>query len=168
MTDVFLISETYIKENTTIGQNVDIKDIRTNILIAQDIYLQDILGTNLYEYILSGYTNEILTDDEILLVEKIKPAVAYRAAENSLPNLNYQIKNKGVQTQFSDYSQSVDIEVLRMLRNEMKNKAEFYETRLQKFLTNNSSKYTLYHNNTDVDIKPSKNDNEYDCGLVFF
>lgn len=167
---VYFISETYIRENTVFNQNLDIKDIVQNIDPAQDMYIQPILGTNFYNYLLDSYSAQTLTTDETTLVMHIKPALAYRAAEMALPFIQYQIKNKGPQSQFGDNSAGVDQTVLSYLRNELKNRAEFYETRLKNYLCQNSNLFSGYTSstNTNVDMRPNINASGYDSGFATY
>ena len=166
--NILFISETYIRENTPLNQNLDIKDIVNNIPSAQDMYIQPILGSNFYDYLLGVYSAQTLTSDEQTLVMLIKPALAYRSAEMSLPFVQYQIKNKGPQSQFGDNSNQVEMTQLSYLRNELKNRAEFYDTRLKKYLCDNGSKFPQYTTNNNVDILPEKGASGYDSGFATY
>ena len=48
MANVLFISETFLKQNTQVSDNVDVKYIRESILWAQDTEIQPVLGTTLY------------------------------------------------------------------------------------------------------------------------
>ena len=167
MRNITLITERYIKENTPLSQNISAKDIINNIIPAQDLHVQPIMGTNFYNYLLTKYDNQTLSADEIILVEYIQPGLAYRSASMTLPFLNYQIKNKGVQTQNGDNSESVGSGVVTYLKNELDNRAEFYETRLINYLCENKDLYPNYINDNNDDIKPG-NDKPYDGGFIFY
>jgi hypothetical protein len=166
-TKIDFISESYIRENTVLNQNLDIKDIVNNINVAQDMYIQPILGTNFYDELLTKYNDQTLTADETTLVLHIKPGLAYRASEMSLPFIQYQIKNKGPQTQSGDNSESVDNSILLYLRNELVNRAEFYEQRLVNYLSDNKDLFDGYITDNDSDIKPTDSGN-YDGGFAFY
>jgi len=168
MTNILFITESYIKDNTPLSQNLDIKDIRPNIDPAQDMFIQPILGTNFYNYLLGVYSAQTLTADETTLVMHIKPTLAYRAAEMSLPFIQCQIKNKGPQNQFGDNSNNVDQTVLSYLRNELKNRTEFYETRLKKYLCDNANLFPEYTTNNNVDVLPEKGVSGYDSGFATY
>jgi hypothetical protein len=168
MANTSFIGEAYIRENTVFNQNLDIKDIVQNIDPAADMHIQPILGTNFYNTLLLAYSAQTLTANETTLVMHIKPALAYRAAEMSLPFIQYQIKNKGPQTQSGDNSTNVDQTVLHYLRNELKNRAEFYETRLTKYLNANTSLFSGYTSNNNDDITPDGSTNTYDSGFATY
>jgi len=164
---ILFVTETYIRENTVFNQNLDIKDIVQNIDPAQDMHVQPILGSTYYEYLLNAYSAQTLTADETTLVMHIKPMLAYRAAEMALPFIAYQIKNKGPQTQFGENSAAVDQTVISYLRNELKNRAEFYETRLRRYLCLNANLFTGYVNQSlSEDMVPDKSIEGYDSGFA--
>ena len=164
---ITFVSETYIRENTVFNQNLDIKDIVNNIDPASDMHIQPILGMNFYNELLLSYSGQTLTANEIILVGHIKPALSYRAAEMSLPFIQFQIKNKGPQTQSGDFSAPVDTSVLNYLRNELENRAEFYETRLVNYLCEFGTLFDGYINNNTTDISPS-DESPYDSGMGLY
>tara|TARA_R110002050_G_scaffold32264_3_gene83122 strand:+ start:5668 stop:6171 length:504 start_codon:yes stop_codon:yes gene_type:complete len=167
MIEKTFITEDYIKKYTPLSQNISAKDIYSNVLVASDLHTQPLLGTNFYNYLLTKYDNKTLSDDEIKLVEYIQPSLAYRSASMTLPFLNFQIKNKGIQTQNGDNSDSVDKSVVSYLKNELDNRAEFYEKRLINYLCDNKDLYPNYTDGNDDDIEP-KNDNPYTGGFTFY
>ena len=52
---ILLISENYVKERSTVMVNVENTFIKTNILLAQDLHIQNLLGSNLYDDIISQF-----------------------------------------------------------------------------------------------------------------
>jgi len=166
MTLVKLISETYLKEIAPINLNVDMKDLVVHIVPAQDLHIQPILGTNLYNEILEAYSGQTLSANQIKLVEYIKPAVAFKTIELALPFLTFNIKNKGLQLQFGDNSKEVELEVVNYMRNEVKNLAEFYSERIVQFLYINSNLFPSYIA-PNTDIAPDKS-SQFDSGFVFY
>jgi hypothetical protein len=157
-----LITEEYIKNNTPIGKNVDIELIESNIQYAQEAYIQDILGTDLYNDIQTKYLNRTLSPDEETLVLYIKPALAYRAGEVSLPFMRGQLRNKGVVNMNSENSTQDDSSYMRYLRDELRGRSEYLEQVLKKYLCNNSALFPLYTFSND-EINPSQSG--YDCDL---
>ena len=169
MAITLFISEQYMRDNLPISRNLDTKDITPNIQAAQELYLQDILGSVFYEYLMNVYSAQTLNANEIILVQDyIKPAVAYRTLEMALPFLSYQIKNKGAQRQFEDFGDSADFTQLRFIINETGNRAQFYERRLVRYLNVNNTLYPQYIINNDG-IIPANNGNGWDNGgLIFY
>jgi hypothetical protein len=161
-----LVSELWLKTYTPLTINIDPTDIMPFIYSSQQMWTQDTLGTNFLDHILNAYSAQTLTSDEIVLVDKLKPAIAYRAAETLIPFLQYRLSNKGPQAQFSDNSSSVGLEELRYLRAELRSKAEFFEERVKKYLCANGSLFPQYINNNTTDMLPESS-TTYDSDIAF-
>jgi hypothetical protein len=167
MNEALFISEEYLKEYTPIGELVQWSEVSSTAWIVQSSFVQDVLGTNFYKYLMNVYYLQTLSTDEIALMNYIKPALAYRVADKTLPFIHFQIKNKGVQTQRGDYSDPAELEVIRYLREELSSSAEFHFKRLSEYLCENSSLYPGYVTNNS-DMMPPKPSSGYDCGLSFY
>ena len=61
MTQTFIISEEKLREFTDINDNLDSKLIKNAVREAQDIYLQRLTGTSLYNYILAQIDADTLS-----------------------------------------------------------------------------------------------------------
>jgi hypothetical protein len=147
------------------NKNTDMQDMVTQIPTAQDMFLEPILGTAFYDYIQLAYSAQTLTADETLLVSHIKPLLAWKTAVLSLPFLNYNIKNKGAQSQSSDFSTSVDLTTTNYLKNELENRSEWYAERLQRYLQINGNLFPLYNTQTSTeDLTPDRTSG-YDSGF---
>jgi hypothetical protein len=167
---IYFVTETYLKNNTPITKNVDVKDVTPYIRPASDMRVQSILGSYFYEYLLGLYNAQNLSANEELLVEKIQPVVAWRAAENAAFGLSYQLKNKGIQSQFGDYSQNVTQSEVAFVMDHYGQMAAFFEKRLTNFLLENKDLYPQFTSelNKDSDIKPADDctDNDYDNTMM--
>jgi len=154
MAIALFVSEQYVKQFTPVGGLVEWSEIEPSLHLAQDSYVQDILGSNFYVYLQEQYLGQLLNPDETILVSLIKPALAHRVADQLLPFLHAQLKNKGAMTQSGDYAQPVDLEMLKYLRNELSNRAEFYSVRLSRFLCENRDLFPEYTTDNEYDMKP--------------
>jgi len=167
---IYFITETYLKNNTPITKNVDVKDVTPYIRVSADMRCQAILGSYFYEYLLTAYNAQSLSSSEEVLVEKIQPVVAWRAAENAAFGLSYQLKNKGIQSQFGDYSQNVTQSEVAFVMDHYGQMAAFFEKRLINFILENKDLYPQFTSalNTDSDIKPVDDctDNDYDNTMM--
>ena len=169
MAITLLVSEQYLRDNLPISRNLDTKDVTPNIQAAQELYLQDILGSVFYEYIMNVFSAQTLNANEVILVQDyIKPAVAYRTLEMALPFLQYQIKNKGAARQTSEFGDSADFTQLRFIINEVGNRAQFYERRLVRYLSINGTLFPQYVSNNDDIIKPNPKNGWDNGGLLFY
>lgn len=167
---IYFITESYLKTNTPITKNVDSTDIAPYIKPASDMRVQSILGTYFYDYLLTAYNAQTLTANETILVERIQPVVAWRAAEQCAFGLSYQLKNKGIQSQFGDYSQNVSQSEVAFVMDHYGQMAAFYEKRLINYILENKTLFTQFTSalNTDSDIKPVDDctDNDYDNTMM--
>lgn len=166
----YFITENYLKTNTPITKNVDSTDIVPYIKPASDMRVQSILGSYFYEYLLTEYNAQNLSNDEETLVEKIQPVVAWRAAEQAAFGLSYQLKNKGIQVQFGDYSTNVSQSEIAFIMDHYGQMAAFYEKRLINYLLEYKDLYPNFTSalNKDSDIKPVDDctDNDYDNTMM--
>ena len=71
VTHKLLISADTLKQNTTISQNVDENLIHPVIMVAQDQYIQPILGTDLFNYLKDNFDTPLTGDYETLLNENL-------------------------------------------------------------------------------------------------
>jgi hypothetical protein len=155
---IYFITENYLKTQTPITANVDVNDVTPYIRTQSDMRVQPILGTYFYNYMLAGYNAQTLNNDEETLVTYIQPVVAWRSAEDAVFGLSYQLKNKGIQQQFGDYSNAVTQNEVAFSMEHYGQKASFYEARLFRYLKENKDLFPEFISdlNKDSDIKPSK------------
>tara|TARA_R110002050_G_scaffold188483_1_gene322923 strand:+ start:186 stop:698 length:513 start_codon:yes stop_codon:yes gene_type:complete len=164
---VLFFSVDYLKENTVINKNVDPEIIEPLILLAQNIRIEPITGTLLYNEIVSQITNDTLTTlNKTLFEDFIQPALEQWALYEVLPFINYKLTNKAVSTKNSDNSESVELDELHYLRQAVREHAEEMGERLIRHLKRNCEEYPLYDDNTEEDeYKPL--DTNYFGGIVF-
>lgn len=147
-----LISEAYLKEGTILNENVDIKNILPNIKLAQDEYIKPALGSDLYDEILDEMANSNLSAaNDTLLTDFIKPCLKYYCLFEIGRDLTFKWMNKGVMSKNSDNSNSIDLEGLKQIRAEYKDKGELYRDELIRYLIANQTDYPSYTGNTTLD-----------------
>lgn len=134
----FLISEDYIKSESTLDNNVSGKYIQQAIKLAQDIALQEVIGTNLYNYIQNNF--ESLTGlYEELLEQYIQPFLLYKVLSEIVIPITYKIGNFGLVTT-NDENQSVSDQVDK-IKTYYDNKANTYKKRLQDYIVYNRNSF---------------------------
>ena len=153
---LYFITETYLKTNTPITANVDVTDVTPYIKTQADLRVQPILGSVFYNYLLAEYNAQTLNPEEETLVGFIQPVVAWRSAEDAIFGLTYQLKNKGLQTQFGDNSGSVSRAEVAFGMEHYAQKASFFEQRLIRYLLANKNLFPVFisHENRDTDLRP--------------
>ena len=97
MATALFISRTDLVKNSIIDGNTDSDRFIQFIRIAQEIDIQNYLGTDLYNKISAYIIAGTLTGDYLNLVnDYVQPMLIWWAQVNYLPYAAYQIKNGGV------------------------------------------------------------------------
>ena len=154
-----LLTETFFKEQLPVNLNVDFQSILPGVIVAQSRYLEDQLGTNLYNTILNNVTANTLTGNYLYLTTQyIQPVVLWAGLFESLPWLQFKITNQGVVTRVSENGTPATDDQFKYLRDTIKNNAEQYQQRLLKYLLASPSLFPEYNsgNNTIDTIKPRR------------
>jgi len=160
-------SEDYIKSVTPISRNLDIAEILPFLEDAELMVIREIIGKPLYDDVKVKFLAQNLSSDEITLVSYIKKAVAWRASEMAIPFLNVKIKAKGPVKMRGDYEDAATLSDVKYLREELRNKAEYYEERLLDYICKNSSKFPLYGDaDTESNITPT-GETRFDGDIYF-
>jgi len=137
MAKKLLISEVKLKAFTNINKNVDMDVIRAEIGIAQDIHLQNLLGSQFYHHLLDQVTvtgNTFNADELILVNDYIADYLIQTAYFEMIPQLQYRTMNRGIVEGQMESATSVDIETMKYLRSIQKQRSDFYSQRLTDYL----------------------------------
>ena len=163
MARTYLISTDYLKEHTTINNNVDTNILNSPIWEAQEINVHQICGTKLYKRMLELVrTGDITLPANVkykeLLDDYVQPVVVYWAWLYSLPYLAMKAVNKGVQRQVDENSNNANLDEVHYLEENIKDKADFFSQRLADFLLQNRTDYPEYYKNYQIDeLQPTTN-----------
>lgn len=155
MTDyknVMLISPQKVKSYGVINLNVNESEVGNAIRISQNIYLQDIIGTDLVEHVQELVYNKVkgtgssIDDEEneaykVLLDDYLVPVLVYRTAVELCTLMTLKIRNMGV-------IKNSDTNVQATNAGDVKYMAEYYETffydavnKMMDFLCENKEAY---------------------------
>ncbi len=139
MNNILLISEDYIKSNSTLNDNCFGKWLLPTIRESQEINLQNILGSNLFNKIMSLIENNTIRNVEnmgykALLDEQIRPYLLYQVQANLIPYINFKLGNIGSVVSNDEHIQTLSQGNLELLQNNFQNKADFYARRLQQYI----------------------------------
>ena len=150
MTDTLLISWTKVKQYTDVNNSLDADLIKNAIREAQDIDLQRIIGTLLYNKLISEVQADTLTGAYKTLVDSyIQDMLLYAAYYNVLENTFIRTRNNGLLTpQGGENSASVDKSTYEMKRQSVRNKFEYYADRLSKYLVETQDSFPELTENT--------------------
>tara|TARA_Y100001937_G_C7098134_1_gene321136 strand:- start:807 stop:1388 length:582 start_codon:yes stop_codon:yes gene_type:complete len=152
-----MISATRLKKDTALGGSVDDNLIMPYILLAQDMYILPILGTDLDAKIKSDIQAGSLTGNYKTLVETyIQPALVQFSFAELAPFMRLRFVNNAIVVMgATEQSSSATYEDLRPVIDRAKDAAEFYRQRCIDYLRNNSSLFSEYTSNTGSDLDPT-------------
>lgn len=152
---IYFVTERYLKLYGMITSNVDASDFTPLIQFASKAFIKKQLGTYFFTDLLTKYNNQTLSANETELVEIMQFAIAWRATAEATLSLTYQLKNKGLQKQNDDNSESVDKGEAVFMYDNYIQKAQYFELELKQFLIDNKTNYPVFLDilNKDSQIK---------------
>ena len=157
MAVALFISRTDLVRNSIIDGNVDTDKFIQFIKIAQEIHIQNYLGTDLYNRISTDIINDTLTGDYLTLVNTyVQPMLIHFAMVDYLPFAAYQLKNGGVLKHNSENSETVAKEEIDYLVNKEREFADYYTRRFIDYMCFNQEKFPEYNSNSNEDVDPSQ------------
>ncbi len=158
MATTLFINRTDLIRNSIMDGNVDTDKFIQFIKIAQEIDVQQIMGTKMYDGLTTAIPNIDLPANarwKTVLDDYIAPMLIWYAQSNYMPFAAYQIKNGGVFKHTSENSQSVDKNEIDFLVEKARTNAEWYSRRFIDFMSFNQTTYPEYTSNINDDIYPS-------------
>lgn len=145
MSRVLFISEKYVKANSAIDENVDMKKILPTIWQSQIQYIQSLVGTQLYNDLVTEVAASSISADNLILIDDyIADCLLYYTLYELQIPLLFNFRNKSTATNNSDYSNPIGTKEMSRIENRMKDKAEFFAERLTRYLCANTTLYPLY------------------------
>ena len=159
MATALFISRTDLVKNSILDGNVDTDKFIQFIKIAQQIDIQNYLGTDLYNKISNDIIADNLSGNYLSLVnDYIQPMLIHYAMMQYLPFAAYQIKNGGISKHTSENAESVSKDEVDYLVNKERNFAEYYTRRFIDYISFHEEDFPEYNSNTNEDISPDTND----------
>ena len=147
--NVLLISEQKLKSQSPIDPNVDSDELRYGIQQAQNIYIQETLGTNFYTEILNQVGDGSIslsanTYNKELLDNFIQPTLVAYSYYIILDNMFVKLVNVGLQQFRSEQSNPIGIKEFQYLKDQARDRAQFLDNLLRRHLVFNNWKYPSY------------------------
>ena len=161
MATALFINRTDLVRNSIIDGNVDTDKFIQFIKIAQEIHIQNYLGTELYNKISTLISDGTIDDSanakyKTLLNDYIVPMLIWFAQVDYIPFAAYQIRNGGIYKHTSETSESVSKNEVDFLVEKSRTNAEWYARRFIDYMAFNQSNFSEYTSNTNDDINPSQ------------
>ena len=145
MTDTLLISEAKVRQFTDINNSVDTELIKNNIRVAQDFYLQSVIGTNLYNKLMdlvdAGTIGDAANSEyKTLLDNWIQDFLLYATYYETLESIYLRPRNNGLlKPNGGENSDPVDKDLYSMKRQSVENKMAYYNERLTNYIIENET-----------------------------
>jgi hypothetical protein len=153
--DKLLISIEHIKKYTPINGSVDQNSIYPFIVTAQDTYLVDCLGTDLYDKIITDAEAETITGIYATIKDNYIPKLlCWKVAFDVYDHLVVKIDNGGLVTRISSDATPPSQRQVEALKDRAKHNLNNYTTRLIDYLCANSSSIPEYTSNVFPDQHP--------------
>lgn len=163
--EALLITRQDLVKYTAVNGNVDTDDFIQWIKVAQDIHLQNYLGTQLLTKLKNDIIGSTLTGNYQTLVETYcKPVLIHWAMVEYLPFSTFKIANKGVFKHNSENATVIEKSELEMLIEKQRQIAQNYTERMIDYLCFNSGLFPEYNQNSNGDVFPDTNN--YNIGWV--
>ena len=145
--NIIFISEETLKNRTGISDAIDGKQVKPQIKLAQDIYIQTALGSTLYMRLQSGIeANNLNTNESILLNTYVTDSLVWYTMSLLPMALGFQFFAKGILQKTAEESQVPTRADLELISSQYKMTAEFYKQRMIDYLRQNYTLYTEYFN----------------------
>ena len=150
MANALFLSATYLNNNTPINTNTDMSEIYPFAKTAEDVYIQGVIGTKLYDYLKGVVVDSkasppvaITTNDRTLL-EYLRDALMWFTLYDSLPFIHTKIRNIGIVKQNGDNLETAGRDDVSYLRKETLDKAQFYMNQVKRYLCEYDALYVEF------------------------
>jgi hypothetical protein len=160
MAEAIFITRDDIVRYTALNGNVDTDKFIQFIKIAQDIHIQNYLGTKLFQKLQADVIAGTLAGNYLTLVTTyVKPMLIHWGMVEYLPFAAYTIANKGVYKHSSENSENVDKNEVDYLLEKERSIAQNYTQRFIDYMAFNQPLFPEYRSNKNNDIFPDSMNN---------
>ena len=157
MAQALFVSRDEIVKFTALNGNIDVDNFVQWVKVAQDIHIQNYLGTKLFKKINDDIVAGTLAGNYLSLTNVyVKPMLVHWAMVEFLPFAAYTIANKGVYKHNSENSDTVSKEEVDFLVEKERSIAENYTRRFIDYMSFNNSLFPEYYTNSNADVYPDK------------
>jgi hypothetical protein len=157
MATALFVSRDEIIKFTALNGNIDTDSFIQFVKIAQDIHIQNYLGTKLFNKINNDIVAGTLASNYLSLTNVyVKPMLIHWSLVEYLPFAAYTIANKGVYKHNSENSDTVSKEEVDFLVEKERSIAENYTRRFIDYMSFNNSLFPEYNTNSNADVYPDK------------
>jgi hypothetical protein len=155
---LFFIDSTGLKDNTNIDKNVSDKLIKNLIKTAQNVYLQELLGRNLYLKLIDNYTNSTLTTKQSILIDDYIIDYLYAKCESLSVDVLIIKYADGVSRTTPNNTTQPSFDELKLIKINKEKEITMYEDLIKQYINDplNIDSFPEYNSNTDNYVNPVK------------
>lgn len=144
-----LINIDYFAAYSQLPSNYNYDEIIPYFKISEKIWVEPIIGTQLYEELLEQVKDNTITPVNATLLLEIYPYLSQCIVFESLPFITYHLTEVGITKGHSDNSTSVDTKDVNYINNKVRATIETLKNNLIEFLNKNKDYYPLYRPTTN-------------------
>lgn len=141
--EVLLTNENFIRSVTIIDNNLQSKYLLSAIREAQDVGLQQIIGTPMLRKLKSLVENDTINSTSNAaykaLLDESQLYLAYQTITNLCLTTNVKVSNGGLQQTSDENLNVLSVSDTFVIRDQYQGKADFYARRLQDYILNHRS-----------------------------
>lgn len=166
MTQIYFITEKQLREATLINDNTEATYLNKAIIDAQDVDLQQVIGSKLYkslkEQVIAG---EMKSEFYRTLMDEYIPQYLINQvmATITIP-LHYKFRNSGIVTNADQHYNTASLNEVTYVEKHYKNLATFAANRMVEFILNNREEFPEIEE-CDTWLKLSKSNTQ--CPIHF-
>jgi len=153
--EVLFVNPDYLKRITNLNGSVEDSYIVPSVIVVQDKYIQQYLGTDLLNalktYVTSG---SFPANYENLLDNYVRKCTAWWTMVDLIPSLYVKIDNGGLVIRSAENTTAISPDDLHREVERARMNAQFYTERLVAYLMQNGSLFSEYSTNTADDMNP--------------
>lgn len=143
-----MVTVEYLKAYSPINGSVDASLLYPSVYTAQDMHMGAWLGDALYLKLKNDLDNGGPTGNyETLLDDYVRPALLWYVILEALPALTFKIDNGSIVQRTSEDTSPAGADIMKEMRQNALQKAEYYGTRLGEYLCANSALFPEYSAN---------------------
>ena len=157
MSKALLVTRHDISVFTAANGNIDNDKLLPFINQAQDIHIQNYLGTDLYNRIKADIVANTLTNPYLALVnDYIKPMLLHWSMVEYLPYAGVNISNGGIYTKNPENSTALTRDDVDSLIERARTTAQFYTNRFIDYMQSGvaPTSFPEYYSNSQADMYP--------------
>lgn len=144
LTETIIINQELLKLHSGLSKNLPIDKVFPFCILAQNFYIEPILGLPLLEELQQQIEDDDLTPENKALIIKVAPCLALYTEYLAIRSLAYSVTAKSITKEKSENSEPISEKELGELILDIKNRASMAEELLIKYLCRCKELYSLW------------------------